>query len=121
METKIVTRSKILKVLIILMYHLIRVLVPLAIILGIRIEALRVSWVAYGRDDGPGSPTADDVVPVDGAEEGVGFDAAGAAGDVAEAAGAVDCAEGADDVFCFGGYGGVLWECYWFFDDSSYC
>lgn len=43
-------------------------------------------------------PTAEHVVPVDSAEEGMGLDAAGAAADVAEAPGAVDCAEGFDDV-----------------------
>lgn len=63
-------------------------------------------------------PAAEQVVPVDVAEEGVSLDAGGAAADIAQAPGAVDGAEGADDVFGFVGYGRVMGKCDWFFDDS---
>lgn len=118
LQKKTCPSSKILKILIVFMYHLIRISVSLPIVLGIRIETLRVSGISYRRNNRPRVSTVDDVVPVDGLEEWVVFYTARAAADVAETAGAVDGAEGADYVFGLVGYGRVLGECYWLFDDS---
>lgn len=111
--------SKIGKVLLILLRHVLGVLVPLAVVLGVRVEALSIAGVPYWRDDGALSSAAEHVVPVNVLEEGVIFDAAGASADVAEASGSVDCAEGADDVFGLVGQGGVLGERDWFFYNSG--
>lgn len=88
-----VSNLKILKVLVVLLRHLARVLVVIPVVFGVRVEALGVSGIPDGRDDGARVPAVDDVGPVDVAEKGVRLDAAGAAADVAEAPGAVNGAE----------------------------
>jgi hypothetical protein len=111
-------RSEILEEVIISLPHLLGVRVPSNVLLRIDIETLSVAGKANGRDDGTLVSSVIDGIPVHAAEEGVGFYLGGASRDVAQAAGAVDRAELLDDVFCFGGDGGVRWEGYWLFDDS---
>jgi hypothetical protein len=95
------------KIWIVLGCHVVRVLVPIAVILGVDVETLRVAGPAYGRDYRAPGPAVVDIVPIDIAEEWVLFHFRRAAADVAEAARAVYRAELADYVLRFGGYGGL--------------
>ena len=113
------SRSKVFKVLVILLGHLVRVRGALAVVLGVAVEALGIAGVAHGGDDGPPAAAVVDVIPIGVAEEGVLLDALGAAADVAEAPGAVGGAEGADYVLGFVGYAGFDGEEDGFLDDSG--
>lgn len=101
---------KILKMHVVLVPQVIRILAVADILLGIRVEALRVAGEADGREDGAPVPAVVDGVPVDAAEKGVLFYAPRAPLHVAEPLGPVHVAEGPDDVLGLGRDGRLLWE-----------
>lgn len=96
--------SEIFEVVVVLLGHLGRVRVSLAVVLWVAVEALGVTWVSDRGDDGTPASAVEDIVPADVLEEGVVLYALGATADVAEPSGAIDGAEGADDVLGFIGY-----------------
>lgn len=98
MRPRLQTYSEILKVLVVLARHLVRVLVAGGVLLRVDVEALGVAGEAHGGDDGPAAAALQDGVPVDAGEEGVRLHAGGAAADVAQPARPVHRAQLPDDV-----------------------
>jgi hypothetical protein len=80
--------------------HLVRVHPPAALLVGIRVEALRVAFPTHRRCDGASVSARVHVVPAHGGEEGVVFHARRAPENVAEAVGAIDRAEAEDEILC---------------------
>lgn len=110
--------SKVLKVVVVLLSHLVRVRILADVLLGVNVEALGVAGVPDRRQDGTRELAAVNGVPVDALEEGVLLDPRRAATDVTEPAGAVDGAELSNDVLCVGRDWWVLREDDGLFDDS---
>lgn len=110
--------SKILKIRIILFLHLLGILVPPRILLGVHIEAARVARISYRRDDGPTIALLVDGVPIHPGKEGMRLHSRRAALHVAQSSGSVDGAQLSDDVLggVTEGWGGG--EDNGFFDDS---
>ena len=103
-------RLKILEIPIPLPPQLLRIRFPPLLFIWILIEALRIAFVPQRRyDRSPIFPVVN-IFPHHASEERMVFNAGGAASDIAETVGSVDGAELPDDVFGFGGDGGLLRE-----------
>ena len=85
--------SEVSKVRIVLLRHLTTIGLARPVVLGVDVEALRVTWVSYWGLDGALMAAVVHVVPVDLAEEGVRLDAGCTAADVSKALRTIDGAE----------------------------